>query len=177
MALRQLLLKEKSPILKRWLNLIAGAHPAGESPFKKSKDPFSNPQGYVLSHETDSLFHELLQDKMDSEKVCSSLDKIIRIKAVQDMTPGQAVAFIFLLKEAIVEELADEIEKRNLFGQWLELETRLDRLATLAFDIYMQCREKLCQLRINEIKADREIAYRILKRTGNLVTECSDVTE
>ena len=94
MALRELLLTEKSPILKRWLGLIKTTHPAGESPFKKGKDPFSNPEGYVISHETEALFNELLQDKMDSEKICSSLDKIIRIKAVQDVTPSEAIAFV-----------------------------------------------------------------------------------
>jgi len=163
MSLRELLSQKRSPILKRWLDLIAASQPAGKPPVKTNKDPFSNPEGYTLNLETEAIFSELVQDRMDTAKVCSSLENIIKIKAVQDITPGQALSFMFLCKEAIIEELMDEIEKRNYLGQWLELESRIDKLATLSFDIYTQCREKICQLRIKEIKAQKEIAYRIVE--------------
>ena len=98
---------------------------------------------------------------MDPAKVCISLDNILRIKAVQELSPGQAVSFIFLLKQAITEELGREIEKSRL-GQWFEFEARIDKLASMAFDIYMQCREKIHQLRIKEIKAHREGIFGLL---------------
>jgi hypothetical protein len=164
MPLRELLSQKKSSILNRWFDLVAGTSPASVSPPSKGKDEFSDPEGNTVSREINALFDELLQDRMNSEKACASLSGILRIKAVQDLSPGTAVGFVFYLKEAIIEELADEIEKQNLFRQWLEFESRIDRLASLAFEIYMQCREKVYQLRVNEVKADRDMAFRILER-------------
>lgn len=162
MSLKELLLEKRAAILKRWFDLIASSHPSGPPHFIKEKDRFANPEGFTITQEIDSLYDELLQDRIDTEKMCSSLSNIVRIRAVQDFSPGDAIGFVFLLKEAVTEELVDEIEKRQLLKQWLELELRIDRMASLAFDIYMQCREKVNQLRINEIKADREMAFRLL---------------
>ena len=162
MTLEQLLSLKRDAILRRWSDLIASSHATGAAPPVRGTDQFTNPEAYIIARETEALYRELLQDRMDSDNVCASLDNILKIKAVQDLTPSQAVAFVFLLKEAITEELKSEIEKRQLLGQWLEFELRIDKLASLAFDIYMQCREKICQLRVNEIKADREGAFRLL---------------
>ena len=109
MSLRELLSQKRSPILKRWLDLIAASQPAGKSPVKTNKDPFSNPEGYTLNLETEAIFCELIQEKMDINRICSSMENIIRIKAVQDISPGQAISFIFLCKEAIMEEVMLDI--------------------------------------------------------------------
>lgn len=163
MTLEQLLSQKRDAILGRWSDLIACSPPTGAAPPVRGTDQFTNPVAHIIGRATDALYSELLQGSMDSDKVCASLDNIIKIKAVQDLSPSQAVAFVFLLKKAITEELRSEIEKRQLLGQWLEFELRIDKLASLAFDIYMQCREKICQLRVNEIKADREAAFRLLE--------------
>ena len=164
MQLRELLSQRKAAILNRWFNLITGTSLADISRPSKGKDEFSDPEGNTVSREIGALFEELLQDTMNSEKACASLSGILHIKAVQDYSPGTAVGFVFLLKEAITEELGDELEKQKLIRPWLEFESRVDRLASLAFEIYMQCREKIYQLRVNEVKADRDMAFRILER-------------
>ena len=152
MSLRDLLSEKRAPILKRWLDLISGTHPASSPSFSRSRDEFSDPEGHTVAREIEALYHELLQDRMDATKACASLDSILRIKAVQDLTPGQAVGFVFLLKEAIAEELVGEIERGQLLRQWLEFESRVDRLASLAFEMYMQCRERIYKLRADEVK-------------------------
>ena len=161
MTLEQLLSQKRASVLKRWFDLIAENHPSATSPFSRGNDEFANPEAHITARETDALYGELLQDCMDPTKVCISLDNILRIKAVQELSPGQAVSFIFLLKQAITEELGREIEKSRL-GQWFEFEARIDKLASMAFDIYMQCREKIYQLRIKEIKANQEGIFGLL---------------
>ena len=42
--------------------------------------------------------------------------------------------------------------------------SRIDGLALLAFDLYMDCREKICEIRINEAKAEKEMAFRMMER-------------
>ncbi len=95
------------------------------------------------------------------------LDNIIRIRAVQDISASQAVTFMFLLKEVIREELAQEIEENRIGQELLALESGIDELTLLSFDIFMLCREKIYDLKANEIN-NRTI--RLLKR-AKLVVE------
>lgn len=166
MALKTLLTQNKNSILQRWFNLIADTYPIGVSDFLSNSDRFSNPVGYTISQEINSLYDELLQGRVDSDKAAASIDNIIKIRAVQDFSPQKAISFIFLLKKAITDELGNDVEKKLSLREWLEFEPRIDKLASIAFDKYMENREKICELRVNEVKADREIAFRLLRLTG-----------
>jgi hypothetical protein len=68
------------------------------------------------------------------------------------------------LKKAIREVLESAIQEKPVLEEWLEFQSRIDQLALLAFDIYMECREKICEIRVNEARADREMAFRLLER-------------
>ena len=48
----------------------------------------------------------------------------------------------------------------------MKFESRIDKLAFLAFDIYMKCREKVYEIRVNEIKSERENAIKLLERAS-----------
>jgi len=48
--------------------------------------------------------------------------------------------------------------------EWLKFQSRIDDLALQAFDIYMDCREKICEIRINQAKTEREMAFRMMER-------------
>ena len=156
--------------MERWFQLVLETYPAGTSRFlKQEKDRFANPVGYTISQEIEALYDELLQE-MNSDKLAVCLDNIIRIRAVQDFPPSQTIAFIFLLKKAIREELASEITENRVFEELLKFEARIDKLALLAFDIYMKCREKVFEIRVNEAKAERERVLKLLERI-NLTME------
>lgn len=166
MVLESLLSQNRAAILERWFQLIVATYPADTSRFlKQEKDRFVNPVGYTTSREIEVLYDELLRG-MNSDKLSVSLDNIIRIRAVQDFYPSQAIAFIFLIKKAVREELASEIRENQLFEELLQFESRIDELALLALDIYMKCREKVYEIRINEVKAERERAFELLEGTN-----------
>ena len=170
MVLEHLLPQKRAAILERWFQLVLGTYPADTSGFlKQEKDRFINPVGYAISQEIEALYDELLQE-MNSDKLAACLDNIIRIRAVQDFSPSQTIAFIFLLKKAIREELASEITENRVFEELLKFESRIDKLVLLAFDIYMKCREKVFEIRVNEAKAERERVFKLLERT-NLTME------
>ena len=170
MVLEHLLPQKRAAILERWFQLVLGTYPADTSGFlKQEKDRFINPVGYTISQEIEALYDELLQG-MNSDKLADCLDNIIRIRAVQDFSPSQTIAFIFLLKKAIREELASEITENRVFEELLKFESRIDKLVLLAFDIYMKCREKVFEIRVNEAKAERERVFKLLERT-NLTME------
>jgi hypothetical protein len=170
MRLKNLLLKKKSAILKRWFNMILEGYPSDTSNFlKKQKNRFSNPVGYIISEGIEGLFEGILQG-FDSDKVSTFLDSIIRIKAVQDFSPSQAISFIFLLKTVIRQELKDEIKDDGISEELLALESQIDGLALLSFDIYMKRREKIYELKTNEVK---NMTYRLLQRS-NLICEIQE---
>ena len=132
------------PIVERWFARTAEAYPALTTQFLSAEpDRFRNPVGHALRENLGALTGELF-GAMDAGKIAAALDGILRIRAVQDFTPSQAVGFMFLLKP-IVRELAAGDDPSAL-------ERRIDQLALAAFDVYMQCREQLSEIRVNEVK-------------------------
>lgn len=163
MSLKELLLEKKSVILKTWFAAILETYPPDTANFlKNQKNQFANPIGHTITDGLACLFHELLHG-MDAEKVTPFLDNIVRIRAVQDFTPSQAVALIFLLKNVIREGLGSEIRENNLCEELLEFESNIDALALFSFDIYMKCREKIYELKANDLK---NWTYRIVEKAN-----------
>jgi hypothetical protein len=161
------LLKQKAPhIRKRWFDLIIETYPADSQRFlREQKDRFANPVGSTLSRAVETLYHELLHG-MDSEKVNASLDEIVRIRAVQDFSPAGAMAFMFLLKKVLKEELRQEIkENAAAWEELLALESRVDEMALRGFDLYMKCRERIYEIRAKEAKNQ---VSRLLQKAGLL---------
>jgi hypothetical protein len=151
MDLRRLLQERKIAIVKSWFDAVTEAYPDDTSRFlKKRKDQFTNPVGYTISDGLEHLFDALLQGMLE-DKVSAFLDSIIRIRAVQDFTPSEAVAFIFRLKKVIRQKLGDDILKQQGVPEELStFDSAIDDLALYAFDIYMKCREKIYELKANE---------------------------
>ena len=129
-------------ILERWIAETIASYPAATAPFLAAEsDPFRNPVGHTVRQSLATLLDEL-QGEMDLERIAPALDALVRLRAVQDLSPSQAVGFVFLLKP-ILRELAPEEDQ-------IALTDRIDRLALMAFDKYMQCREQLAEVRMNE---------------------------
>ncbi len=152
MKLTELLSQKQTAIVDRWLRLLFDSYPGESALFLKGqKDRFQNPMGHRLTEGITGLFEAILGD-LDAERVKQYLDEVIRIRAIQDFSPAQALAFIFLLKNVIREELAEELDATNLAQELFELESRIDGVALLGFDVYMQRREKLYEIRVAEVK-------------------------
>ena len=172
--LETILTQKKKAIVGKWLDLIAESHPAGDNLFK-DKDQFNNPVGYTISSEVEPLYDELLRGNTCSEEVALSLDRIIRITAVQEFTPSHAIGFIFLLKKAIKEELGRNANEKQMLEDLLELYNTIDKMGFTAFDMYASCREKLMELRVNQVKNDRDNAFRLMERMLLKHEELEDV--
>jgi len=164
MTFENLLLQNQSTILKRWFDLILKTYPEDTaSLMRKEKNQFTNPVGSTISREIDVLFKKLCEGGQ-FEKCTTSLDSILKIRSVQDFSPSKAVGFIFLLKRAIVETLRDEISKESITDEWMKFQERIDDMALQAFDIYMDCREKVCEIRVNQARAEKEMAFKMMER-------------
>lgn len=170
MSLGRLLEERKSSIIRRWVHAVFESYPADTSDFfQKQQDRFLNPIGHTISEGISSIFHHLLQD-FEAEKFFPALDDIIKIRAVQDLTPSQALSFLFLLKKVIKEEAGDEIQKRRLAEELAAFEARIDQLILLSFDIYMKCRERIYEIKSEDV---RRMTFRLLQK-ANLICGVSD---
>ncbi|MFH1293539.1 MAG: RsbRD N-terminal domain-containing protein, partial [Pseudomonadota bacterium] len=95
------------------------------------------------------------------------LENIIRIRSIQDFKPSQAIGFVLQLKKLVREMLESKAPINGLSGELQAFENRIDDIALLAFDIYSQCRQKIYEIRVNEVKNQ---LGRLLKR-ANLTFE------
>jgi hypothetical protein len=170
MKLKDLLLERKSSILTKWFDKIIEGYPSDTSSFlKKQKNQFSNPVGNTISQGINGLFDVLVQGS-DPDKVYPFLDDIIRIKAVQDFSPSQAVSFIFLLKQVLRDTMKKEIRENSIAEELALLESRIDEMILLSFDIYMKCRERIYEIKADEVK---RMTFRLLQR-ANLICEVQE---
>lgn len=166
MSLVNLLTAKKSAVFERWFAVLMESYPADTAGFLKNpKKQFANPVGYTLSKALDLLFEELIKEEFDTDKLKLVLDDIIRIRAIQDLSPSQSLTFVFHLKRVVREEIGGEgtAYPEELAG----LDARIDATALIAFDLYMKCREKVYELRAKEVQ---NRTYRLLKM-ANLVSE------
>jgi hypothetical protein len=163
MALIELLSHKKAEILTRWRELVFNTYVPETARFLNSqKDRFANPIAYQLNRGLTGILEVFLQGA-DSEQVLAQLDEVLRLKALQETFPSRALAFLFVLKTIIREELAQELQDPGCAAEMVELESRLDGLALLGFDAFMQRREKLCEVKVSEVK--RKVST-LLRRLG-----------
>lgn len=162
MSIDKLLAEKKSKIIKKWRDAIIKSYPEdGQGFLKREKSQFANPVGLTISTEIETLYDEIIKGK-NTEKISSCLDSIIRIRAVQDFKPSQAVAFVLQLKQIIREELGD-----GLADEMRILDKKIDEVTLLAFDVYSACRQKISDIRVNEVKNQ---VGKLLER-ANLIVE------
>ena len=149
------LTEKKCVIYSEWLKRVLQTYPEDSSRLLElDRDPFRNPVGHALQEGLSVLVEEILGG-MDRARITAALDGIVRIRAVQDFTAGQAVAFVFLLREVVRKHLGDH-------QAILELaERRIDDLAILAFDLFVACREKMYEIKADALKRSMCVQTRL----------------
>lgn len=153
MNLLKQLSRRKSGIVKKWFDGIIATYPIDTAQFLSSqKDPFANPVGQTTRQNLEAIFDQIVSTA-PPDTVREMLDPIIRIRAIQDFTPAKAISWIFDLKDIIRDALALPAGDGQHLEELARLERRIDRFGLLAFDIYMQCREKIYDLKANEMRA------------------------
>jgi hypothetical protein len=163
MRLGDLLEEKTDAIVGRWGDAVLSAYPADAATiFRTQQDPFANPLGHGVREGTRGVFRVLLQGMADQEELRTHLDRIIRVRAVQDLTPARALEFVFSLR-AIVREVIPEAEARHS-RELADLDRKIDQVALAAFEVYQARREELSELRIREVK--RQVSWVLGKMNG-----------
>lgn len=162
MGLRNLLENKKSSIVNKWFEFVTDTYaPDAALFFKNQRDGFLNPVGGTTRDILEKLFEAILE-KADADGIAVTLEPLIKIRAVQNFSPSQAVGFLFVLKTIIRKELKKELKKINP-EELVSIDARIDSLALIGFDIFMQCREKIYDLKTN---TERSKIYTAFARAG-----------
>lgn len=151
-GLRDLLRQREEAVIERWLEDTLASYPKDAAVFfGKQKDQFSNPVGDAARRATRAIVEGL----STGEKVHpyrAQLEDFLKIRSIQEFSPSQAVAFVLRLKRVIRAELKGAIKDPKQMAELREIEDEVDGIALLAFDIYMACRQRLFEVRVNELK-------------------------
>jgi len=149
--------ERRGAILEKWLERTLASYPSQTSQFwLHEKDRFRNPVGHTLREGLVVLLDEIAGE-MDPAKIRPALEEIVRLRAVQDFTAGQATGFVFLLREILYEELEG--------GGPPAWQKRIDETALLAFDLFMRCREEIYEIKAREAQRGVYVWERMGHRT------------
>ncbi len=149
---KELLSDKKQAIVGNWIQSIFDTYPAETSDFLRlQKNQFSNPVGHIIAEAAEKIFDAVISGNQVLE-IKILLNDIIKVRAVQDFLPSKAAGFIFSLKDIIKNEVQDSIKDKKSFNEFCDLLACVDRVALTAFDLYSEAREKVYQLRMNDLK-------------------------
>jgi hypothetical protein len=148
--LERLLLLKKEAILQGWLREIYSSYIPGTNKFlQNGNDRFANPVGHTISVNAAQLLDALIRGD-DPGTMHGCLEKIIRIRAVQDFTPTQAVSFMSELKTIIRSQIIQDATKHRLLDELNALETTIDSLGCAAAELHTKMKTQIRELAIKE---------------------------
>jgi len=163
-ALKDLLRDRADAIAERWQKGALEVYAKDAAVlFGREKDPFANPVGHALRTGTEAVLEGLASGE-DVEKLAEALAEIVQMRAVQEVSPSKAIAFVFLLKEAVRAELGAKANDPVVAAALLTLDGQVDRLALATFDCYVKCRERVYELRVGEVKRSFSGVMNMLER-------------
>jgi len=153
MELQKYLTENRQKLVDQWVASVIETYPPESVKFfKNTKDPFANPVGNTIKRSLDLLFSEIIKEKMDPAAVSEAMDPIVRLRAVQEFSPSQAISFVFSIKHLLRKALAKHQSDKQVAGFLSNVASNTDELILTAIDTYGKCREKIYTLRINQAK-------------------------
>lgn len=172
MTLTEFAKENKEVLLQKWVDVFYNAYPLGSTGFvRTSTDEFTNPIGLITQKSLDVLFDAVIGLDVEPKAVHDALDKLIQLRAVQDMSPSKAVGPLAQIKlilkqdpfQACLKENKDSRRLSFLFEDFFIVEARVDSLILMALDLYSRDREKIFNLRVEEIHRNQSQLVRWAK--------------
>jgi len=147
----------REAILERWFQAVLATYPPDAAGFiAGQRDRFHNPVGATIREGLAAIFAAVRDGRPDGD-LAAALDGIIRVRAVQELAPSAAVGFVYDLRGILRDALADSGLPA---AELASVDAVVDRLALAAFDVYMECRQRLFDIRAREIRERTLIAAR-----------------
>jgi hypothetical protein len=155
MKIAEALHNHRHTIVDKWVAYTLKTYQATEF-LQREQDRFANPIGSTVRSSLKQLFSLLVQGS-EATGVNEPLATLMHLRAVQDFTPSQAVAPLNAVKHISREVLGADKQTKALINDLYDFEFAVDLAVLAAFDLYMQCREKVYRIRIDEVKSGSHI--------------------
>jgi len=155
MNLKEVLHNNKDQILEKWVAYTLSTYQSS-SMFQEQQDPFANPIGGCVKTTLKTLLPLLIKGG-DSSVFSEPLSHLMHLRAVQEFSPSQAVAPLTAVKHITRDILESDEQSNSLMAELYDFEFAVDLAVLAAFDLYMECREKVYKVRIDEIKSGTRI--------------------
>lgn len=148
----KILKKGKKHILESWMN-----HQITNETLREdlmSNEELRSQSEELLNAFTDSLSDSSIDDPADGEfeQVMDILDAISISRAKQGFTPRETGAFVFSLKDALLETLQQELkDPQELYSQSLKVSKLIDSFGINTFETFIRGREEVILRQTDEI--------------------------
>ena len=170
MIIEDILKNNKKEILKECFSKIISTYPKEANELMlNQKDGFANPVGKNIFAGLEEILKEIESglkqglSEAGKKRIHSSLEKIIKIRAIQNFSPSQAIIFILFIKNIINDLVLKNSKPNEIIKELLLFHSFIDELYLMSFDIYVQKREKIFDIKVNEVKRD---TYQAIKKAG-----------
>ncbi len=125
--------------------------PEAVSSFRRKVDPFENPIGSTFGRSA-SIIADGIASGMPPKAFRQTFDDMIRIRAVQGISPSEVMSFLFAVRKALSAVTAGRGDDYLSVSDLVEINEWIDGAIALCMDIYMECRENIFNLKVMEIK-------------------------
>lgn len=150
--------KKRRTIIDRWRESVLSGYAPDTARFLKGDDAFANPVGAVIERALEPIVDWLIGAAGEGA-MQHALEELMRVRSVQAASASLAVAFVFEVRSAIEEALAEDGETASLSAA----RSRIDELALRAFDCYVDCRNRINTIKMHEVRAEKERIERVIR--------------
>ena len=160
--LKKILQAHEEDLLNAWFEKMLDSYPKeSRKYFRKINSEFTNPVGANLHNSLEELLHTLISDAPNAEIVNENVNLILRIKAVQEVLPSQAVSFVPALKQVVEHVCGKALKDAKVnVDEWLDFYSDIDTVSLYAFDSYCESRELIYKMRLDQIRQTNDILVR-----------------
>lgn len=158
--------------ISKWFEGLMHSYPEESARFfKDTRDPFSNPVGSALEKGIRALFDVVSADIFDSRAAHEALEPMIRIRALQEFSPSEALGFIPKIKSIIKQDPAVKEQGGAAADSLGRIADNSDKALLTAFDLYMDCKKHVYNLRARQARDG--VRQLLIKK--ELISELPDI--
>ncbi|MDY6820717.1 MAG: hypothetical protein SVN78_03725 [Deferribacterota bacterium] len=160
---REYFLDKKNKILDDWFNHLISHYDDNKLDYlEKERDPFLNPVKYIFKSALGSIFSYIFEDE-ELDLVSQDIEKLIKLLALNGPKASEVLGLFVFFKQHINALFMSSFSLEEKIDEYNEITNIFDNLLLKIFDMYVQCREKIYEIRVNEIK---RMTFPLLERSG-----------
>lgn len=139
----------KQLLLNEWFEWLINTYPeTSKKYFRNTNQQFTNPIGYSLYHNLNSVFDSLINQDFNSNKFRNALEEIIKIRILQQPSNLKEINIFEFLWNKIISTLPPHLAKEDIVAT-IEL---FNSFNYIFFEIYSKIQTRIVEIQKDEIR-------------------------